>query len=66
MEDDTLFKGKHAANNFANNYQYVSNIAISIAKQREARREQREKEMTRAEEATMEKGFTQYELEVAL
>ena len=53
-----LLSGKQAANNFADNYEEVSNIPVTKQHQREARMEQRERKTHQTTNECMDKKLT--------
>ena len=64
--DGQLLSGKQAANQFAGSYEEVSNIPVTRQHQREARREQRERETHQTTNECMDKKLTLNELQAAL
>ena len=64
--DGQHLSGKQAANQFADNYEEVSNIPVTNQHQREARREQRERKTHQTTNECMDKKLTLNELQAAL
>ena len=64
--DGQLLSGKQAANKFADNYEEVSNIPVTMQHQREARSEQRVRQTLQTTNECMDKKLTLNELQAAL
>jgi ribonuclease HI/endonuclease/exonuclease/phosphatase family metal-dependent hydrolase len=66
VENGEILTGKQAADHFASSYAAVSDISVGAAKQRKARKEQRDRKSSKPNPGVMERPFTHQELTQAL